>query len=165
LPSPPLDPRQFIQPDARTSLPPDKLLELTDRLVTDETLALRIAGMDGATARRPVTPEELYVWANILSDARALELRTAPALAEYLWMIGSVALGVAGIGIALVDLSSVAAAISAAVGLAGGVYSLLAGVPLFRRDIACMERLNAIDRAASIILAASIAQGAEQRTG
>ena len=165
MPSPPSDPRRVIQPDARTSLPLDKLLELTDQLVNDETLALRIAGTDASAAGRPVTPEELYVWANILSDARALELRTAPALAEYLWMIGSVALGVAGIGIALVDLSSVAAAIGAAVGLAGGVYSLLAGVPLFRRDIACMERLNAIDRAASILLAASIAQGADQPRG
>jgi hypothetical protein len=79
----------LIQPDARTSLPPDKLLELTDQLVNDETLALRIAGMDASGAGLPATPEELYVWANILSDARALELRTAPALAEYLWMIAA----------------------------------------------------------------------------
>jgi hypothetical protein len=71
----------------------------------------------------------------------------------------SVAFGVAGIGIALLDLSSVAAAIGAVVGLAGGVYSLLAGVPLFRRDIA------SIDRAALVLLAASITQDADQRTG
>ena len=52
MPPPPLNPRRLIQPDARTSLPPDKLLELTDQLVNDETLALRIAGMDGATVPR-----------------------------------------------------------------------------------------------------------------
>jgi hypothetical protein len=64
-----------------------------------------------------------------------------------------VVLGVAGIGLALTGplLGSVVAIISAVVGVAGGLLSFAAGIPLMSRDVACMERLRAIDRTATIL--------------
>lgn len=136
---PALDPLRPFQRGERMSLPPARLRALVDQLVEDATLAWRMVGADPAAPAMPMAAaEEIFRWSEILDDAREMELASAPAPVDYILTGAGAVLGVAGIGLALTGplLGSVVAVISAVVGVAGGLLSFAAGIPLIRRDVA-----------------------------
>lgn len=132
-----------------------RLREFTDQLVDDETLALRLVGADAQKPGAPVVSDaELFLLTLILDQAKAYELQSAPRLSDYLFNLGSMALGVAGIGMAFGPFPSVMSAIGAVIGVAGGVLSLVSGAVVIHKDIVVGERLAAIERASRIVRAA-----------
>jgi len=143
------------EPPARfTSLPPDQLLRLTDELVRDPAAIRRWVGIDPAapTPRIP-TPAEIYRWTQILDDARELELLAAPRLGQYVRSFAGTTGAVIGFAFAFTGpvLGVPVAVVGLGFGVLVGGFAFWDTSKTIRDDLACGDRLRAIESAQEIL--------------
>lgn len=135
----------------RTSLPPQRLAEITDAL-TDlpnaiEYFVVLEPGENGVFTRREA--REISRWVDILEDAKSLELMNAPAFWEYVIAVVSVCGAVGGLGMAFSAplAGQVVASLGLIVGAIGAASAFAGGGALMRKEMRCHARLRAIEDA------------------
>lgn len=135
----------------RTTLPPEHLYALVDRLVEDPTRirAYVTVELDTPGGDAPNRLAVIYRWLDILDDAYFLELRAAPSLGSYVRAGAGTSLAVAGVGLALTGpiVGSVIAGVGLVVGAIGGAIAFWDGGHLIRQDLTCAARLRAVELA------------------